>query len=120
MVFILCKHYILNGFFEKKIYIIKTKREEAYIIYYIYVLSCFLNVLVNYFCFYWVVRDQYKIDKNDKDPKKKKLLDQKTITRITTNNLDDDKNISVIIDDDGRKTDQKLFAKSIYSNTFLK
>ena len=118
MVFILSKHFILNGFFEKKIYIIKTKREEAYIIYYIYVLSCFLNVLVNYFCFYWVVRDQYKIDKNDKDPKKKKLLDQKTITRITTNNLDDDKNISVIIDDDGRKTDQKLFAKSIYSNTF--
>lgn len=117
MIFILCKHFILNGFFEKQIYVVKTQKREASIIYYIYILFCFLNVLVNYFCFYWVVRDQYIIDKDDKDPKKKKLLDNTTIKRITTNNLDDDKNISVIIDEE-KKKDQKLWAKSIYSNTF--
>ena len=116
MIFILCKHFILNGFFGKIIYIIKTDRKEAIIIYYIYVLFCFLNVLVNYFCFYWIVRDQYKIDNDDIDPKKKKLLDNTTIKRITTNNLDDDKNISVIIEDE--KKNRKLLAKSIYSNTF--
>ena len=72
--FILTKHFLLDEHFEKKIYKIKFHTNEGCIIYYIYITICFLNILVNYFCFYWVVRDQYKSEENGTNKKKKKFI----------------------------------------------
>ena len=76
--------------------------------------------MVNYFCFYFVVKDQYD-DNNDKITKikknnKKKVLDETFIERETIKNKEEEKEINVLLDE--KIKDKKKFKKSIYSNTF--
>jgi tRNA-dihydrouridine synthase len=123
MSFILSKHFILDDYFEKEQeyqYKIKSLKNEGIIIYYFYLIFCLLNVSVNYFCFYWIVRDQYK-DHNDeikhlKKDKKRKVLDENFIERETVQNKEDEKEISILMEE--KIKDKKKFAKSIYLNSF--
>ena len=123
MSFILSKHFVLENFFEKEQeyqYKIKSLKKEGIIIYYLYTVFCLLNVLVNYFCFYWIVRDQYKDHNSEikhlKKDKKRNFLDENFIERETVQNKEDEKEISIIMEE--KIKDKKKFAKSIYSNTF--
>ena len=123
MSFILSKHFILDDYFEKEQeyqYKIKSLKNEGYIIYYFYLIFCLLNILVNYFCFYWIVRDQYKEQNNEikdlKKDKKRNVLDENFIERETVQNKEDEKEIGILMEE--RIKDKKKFAKSIYSNTF--
>lgn len=119
LIFILSKHFLLDGHFEKKIYKIKIQTNEGCIIYYIYITICFLNILVNYFCFYWVVRDQYKSQENETNKKKKNLLDENFIERQTIRNQEEQKDIDVFVNDKSEKKKKKIkYSKSIYTNTF--
>ena len=120
MSFVLSKHFLLQDFFKKDEYKVISLKNSGYIIYYIYLIICFLNVLVNYFCFYFVVKDQYD-DNNDEITKikknnKKKVLDEKFIERETIKNKEEEKEINVLLDE--KIKDKKKFKKSIYSNTF--
>ena len=123
MSFILSKHFVLDDYFEKEQeyqYKIKSLKNEGYIIYYFYLIFCLLNILVNYFCFYWIVRDQYKEQNNEikdlKKDKKRNVLDENFIERETVQNKEDEKEIGILMEE--RIKDKKKFAKSIYSNTF--
>jgi hypothetical protein len=71
MIFILSKHYLLVNFFErnKKIKILKS---EGYFIYYFYLVICYINALINYFCYYYIVKDQYDEEVSNKQKKKEK------------------------------------------------
>ena len=120
MSFVLSKQFLLQDFFKKDEYKVISLKKSGYIIYYIYLIICFLNVLVNYFCFYFVVKDQYD-DNNDKITKikknnKKKVLDETFIERETIKNKEEEKEINVLLDE--KIKDKKKFKKSIYSNTF--
>ena len=118
MSFIISKHFFLENYFDNNVFKIKASNNNGYIIYYIYLFICYLNVLVNYFCFYWVVRDQYnnsnEISKLNK--KKKKVIDDKFITKEIIKNEEDKKEINVLMEE--KIKDKKKFTKSIYSNTF--
>jgi hypothetical protein len=119
MVFILSKHFLLENFFQKDEYKLISLKDEGYIIYYFYLIFCFLNVFVNYFCFYWIVREQFdyntnEINKTNKN-RNKNILNEEFIERETINNKQDEKEIQTLMED---KKDKKKFAKSIYSNTF--
>jgi hypothetical protein len=119
LIFILSKHFLLDGHFGKRIYKIKIQTNEGCIIYYIYITICFLNILVNYFCFYWVVRDQYKSQENETNKKKKKLLDENFIERQTIREQDEQKDIDAFVNDKSEKKKKKIkYSKSIYTNTF--
>ena len=119
LIFIISKHFLLDGHFEKRIYKIKIQTNEGCIIYYIYITICFLNILVNYFCFYWVVRDQYKSHENETNKKNKKLLDENFIERQTIRDQQEQKDIDAFVDDKSEKKKKKIkYSKSIYTNTF--
>lgn len=117
MIFILSKHYLLVNFFErnKKIKIIKS---EGYFIYYFYIVICYINALINYFCYYYTVKDQYDEEVINKLKKKNKnnLLSDNDIIRETIHNNEDEKEISIILEDE--KVNKNKFFKSLYSNTF--
>jgi len=117
MIFILSKHYLLVNFFEKnkKIKILKS---EGYFIYYFYLFICYINALINYFCYYYTVKDQYEEEASNKQKKNKKnnLLSNNDIIRESINNKEDEKEISIIMEDE--KVNKKKFCKSLYSNTF--
>ncbi len=119
MSFILSKHFLLSNDFSIKFKCIASNN-KAIIIYNVYILICFLNILVNYFCFYLVVKDQYKDDNNEifkmNKKKKRNLLDENFIERETIKNSEDQKEIKVLMEE--KIKDRKKFAKSIYSNTF--
>ena len=123
MSFILSKHFVLDDFFENKQeyqYKIKTLKNEGIIIYYFYLIFCLLNVLVNYFCFYWIIREQYKDQNNEikhlKKDKKRNVLDENFIERETAKNEEDEKEIKVLMEE--KIKDKKKLAKSIYSSSF--
>ena len=115
MIFIFLKSFILTDIFSKKDNKI-VSTDEGYIIYYIYLLSYFLNIMINFICFYWMIREQYnqsdiKINKK----KDNKILDEDFIIRESiqsskevTKNIFTEKN-----DDKNRKLKQ-----SLYSSTF--
>ena len=115
MIFIFLKSFILTDIFSKKDNKI-VSTDEGYIIYYIYLLSYFLNIMINFICFYWMIREQYN-QSNIKINKKKdnKILDEDFIIRESiqsskevTKNIFTEKN-----DDKNRK-----LKKSLYSSTF--
>ena len=119
MSFILSKQFILNDIFKKNEYRVISLTNKGYIIYYIYIFICFLNALVNYFSFYWIVRHQYnsnndisKLNRN----KKRKIIDNNFIQRETIKNEEDEKEIKALMEE--KIKDKKNFMKSIYSNTF--
>ena len=115
MIFIFLKSFILTDIFSKRDNKI-VSTDEGYIIYYIYLLSYFLNIMINFICFYWMIREQYnqsdiKINKK----KDNKILDEDFIIRESiqsskevTKNIFTEKN-----DDKNRK-----LKKSLYSSTF--
>ena len=115
MIFIFLKSFILTDIFSKKDNKI-VSTDEGYIIYYIYLLSYFLNIMINFICFYWMIREQYnqsdiKINKK----KDNKILDEDFIIRESiqsskevTKNIFTEKN-----DDKNRK-----LKKSLYSSSF--
>ena len=118
MLFILFKNFILTDYFKKIEYkLIST--DEGYIIYYIYLLSYFLNIMINFICFYWIIRDQYKDDSDRMTKNKKsktKILDEEFIQResLQTSLIE---NKDEIFSNDINKNKNK-FKKSLYSNTF--
>ena len=61
MLFIVLKNFVFTDYF-KKIDNKLISTTEGYIIYYIQLLAYFLNIMINYICFYWIIRDQYKED----------------------------------------------------------
>lgn len=120
MLFVLSKNFLLEDFFQKDEYKLISLKNSAYIIYYNYLIICFLNVLVNYFCFYWIVKEQYD-DNNDKITKlkkndKRKILDEKFIERETAHNKEEEKEMEILMDE--KIKDKKELIDSIYSNTF--
>ena len=124
MAFILSKHSLLKDYFSNENnnkYKYIELNNTGFIIYYFYIFICFLNVLVNYFCFYWVVRDQYNNNLNEinemankkrKKGKKRNVLDEKFIERETIKNKEEENEIKILMDD------KKKYMKSLYSNTF--
>ena len=115
MTFVLSKHFLLEDFFQKDEYKLICLKNKGYIIYYFYLIFCFLNVFVNYFCFYWIVREQFEENNEIKNKTNKNILNEAFIERETINNKENEKEIKSLMED---KKDKKKFAKSIYSNTF--
>ena len=114
MIFLLFKNFILNEYFQKIEYkLISTN--EGYIIYYIYLLTYFLNIMINFICFYWIIRDQYKEDDRRKKKKNKKFLDEDFIKRETIMSNQEEKKEEIFCNDSVKR---KKFKKSLYSNTF--
>lgn len=115
MIFIFLKSFILTDIFSKKDNKI-VSTDEGYIIYYIYLLSYFLNIMINFICFYWMIREQYNQSNIEINKKKdNKILDEDFIIRESiqsskevTKNIFTEKN-----DDKNRK-----LKKSLYSSTF--
>ena len=73
--FILDEHYLEDDF--------KTipNSTSGDIIYYIYLIICFLNVSVNYLCFYYFIRHQYSRTKKYVKKPEKKVLDENFIEK---------------------------------------
>ncbi len=114
MIFILFKNFILTEHFKKIEYkLIST--DEGYIIYYIYLLTYFLNIMINFICFYWIIRDQYKEDDRRKKKKNKKFLDEEFIKRESIMSSQEEKKEEIFGNDSVKR---KKFKKSLYSNTF--
>ena len=115
MIFIFLKSFILTDIFSKRDNKI-VSTDEGYIIYYIYLLSYFLNIIINFICFYWMIREQYNQSDIEINKKKdNKILDEDFIIRESiqsskevTKNIFTEKN-----DDKNRK-----LKKSLYSSTF--
>lgn len=115
MIFIFLKSFILTDIFSKKDNKI-VSTDEGYIIYYIYLLSYFLNIMINFICFYWMIREQYNQSDIEINKKKdNKILDEDFIIRESiqsskevTKNIFTEKNV-----DKNRK-----LKKSLYSSTF--
>lgn len=117
MLFILSKHFLLEKYFQKGEYTIKILKNNGYIIYYFYLIMCFVNVMVNYYCFYWIVREEYLNDKEIYETKKRKnVLDARFIEKEIKKNESDEKEIKILMDE---KVNNKIkFTKSLYANTF--
>ena len=114
MLFILLGTFVLtNMFFKKNNKIVSTN--TGYIIYYIYLLSYFLNIMVNFICFYWMIREQYN-QPDMKMPQKKdnKILDEDYIIRESIRTTQELSN-SILLEEKDKKTAKQ---KSLYSNTF--
>ena len=114
MLFILLGTFVLtNMFFKKNNKIVST--DTGYIIYYIYLLSYFLNIMVNFICFYWMIREQYN-QPDMKMPQKKdnKILDEDYIIRESIRTTQELSN-SIFLEEKDKKTAKQ---KSLYSNTF--
>ena len=114
MLFILLGTFVLtNMFFKKNNKIVSTN--TGYIIYYIYLLSYFLNIMVNFICFYWMIREQYN-QPDMKMPQKKdnKILDEDYIIRESIRTTQELSN-SILLEEKDKKTTKQ---KSLYSNTF--
>ena len=118
MMFILLGSFVLTNIFSKKDFkLIST--DTGYIIYYIYLLSYFINIMVNFICFYWMIREQYnqpdiKVQKNNEN----KILDEDYIIResLQTNiQTSQELTKNILLDEKEKK---EMAKKSLYSNTF--
>ena len=117
MIFIVLKNFVFEDYYIK----INNKlisTTEGYIIYYIQLLAYFLDIMINYICFYWIIRDQYKDDSvRIKDKKnKRKILDEEFIERESLQTSREEKNNEIFQID--KKKNKKRYKKSLYSNTF--
>ena len=71
--------------------------------------------MINFICFYWIIRDQYKEDDRRKKEKNKKFLDEDFIKRETIMTNQEEKKEEIFCNDSVKR---KKFKKSLYSNTF--
>ena len=114
MIFILFKNFILTEYFKKIDYkLISTN--EGYIIYYIYLLTYFLNIMINFICFYWIIRDQYKDDSERLAKGKKnnnKILDEDFIQRESIRSSLENKKNEIFTNNKNKNK------KSLYDNSF--
>ena len=114
MIFILFKNFILTEYFKKIDYkLISTN--EGYIIYYIYLLTYFLNIMINFICFYWIIRDQYKDDSERLAKGKKnniKILDEDFIQRESIRSSLENKKDEIFTNNKNKNK------KSLYDNSF--
>lgn len=118
MLFIFLGSFVLTDMFSKKDYKL-VSTDTGYIIYYIYLLSYFLNIMVNFICFYWMIREQYNqpnviVQKNNDN----KFLDEDYIIREslqTSMQTSQELTKSALLDEKEKKALQQ---KSLYSNTF--
>ena len=118
MIFIVLKNFVFEDYYIK----INNKlisTTEGYIIYYIHLLAYFLNIMINYICFYWIIRDQYNNDselmKRDKR-RKRKILDEAFIERESLQTSIEEQQGEIFSKDSNKN--KKRYKKSMYSNTF--
>ena len=118
MLFIVLKNFVFTDYF-KKIDNKLISTTEGYIIYYIQLLAYFLNIMINYICFYWIIRDQYNNDselmKRDKR-RKRKILDEAFIERESLQTSREEQQGEIFSKDSNKN--KKRYKKSMYSNTF--
>ena len=115
MLFIVLKNFVFTDYF-KKIDNKLISTTEGYIIYYIHLLAYFLNIMINYICFYWIIRDQYNNDSElMKRDKRRKILDEAFIERESLQTSEEQQ--GEIFSKDSNKN-KKRYKKSMYSNTF--
>ena len=126
LLFILFKNYIFIDDFIKKDRKTLPQNNIGYVIYYIHFLTYFLNIEINYICFYWIIRDQYKDHSDEiKSKNNNKILDDEFIERETIrssqevskdeifSNSNKKKSIcsSSFSDEDDKDDQQKYFVK---------
>ena len=110
MIFIFLKSFILTDIFSKKDNKI-VSTDEGYIIYYIYLLSYFLNIMINFICFYWMIREQYNQSDIEINKKKdNKILDEDFIIRESIQSSKEvTKNIFTEKNDDKNRKLKKVY-----------
>ena len=118
MMFILLSSFVLSDIFYKKDYKL-VSTDTGYIIYYIYLLNYFLNIMVNFICFYWMIREQYnQPDIVEQKNNANRILDEDYIIREsmqTSLQTSQELGKSILLDEKEKKS---LKQKSLYSNTF--
>ena len=118
MMFILLSSFVLSDIFYKKNYKL-VSTDTGYIIYYIYLLNYFLNIMVNFICFYWMIREQYnQPDIVEQKNNANRILDEDYIIREsmqTSLQTSQELGKSILLDEKEKKS---LKQKSLYSNTF--
>ena len=111
LLFILFKNYIFTDDFIKKDRKTLPQNNKGYIIYYIHLLTYFLNIMINYICFYWIIRDQYKDNSDEiKSKKNNKILDDEFIERETIRSSQEVPKDEIFSNSKNKK--------SLYSNSF--
>lgn len=76
LIFTVIRYFIMNEDFLEDVYEIVPLTIPSEILFYVYILICFVNVSVIFFCFYYYIRRQYSRDtKVYKKRLSKKILD---------------------------------------------
>lgn len=107
-----------NDNFEKHQYKIIPKLFIGYIIFYFYIIFCLINVSINFFCFFWKIRGQYKKDLKNRNRNKNRIIDNRFIKRTTINmKKESRKQINEFIENDNNPKEKKN-EKSLYISYF--
>lgn len=107
-----------NDNFEKNQYKIIPKLFVGYIIFYIYIIICLLNAMINFFCFFWKIRGQYKKNLKNRNINKNKIIDNRFIKRTTINmKKENPKQINEFIENDSNPK-EKNNEKSLFMSYF--
>ena len=114
---------IPNFNFKKESYKIIPETKLSQIFYYLYILICTINSFTNFFCFYWRIKSQYKINIKTNLIKKKRetIMDSGYLKREEIKiekGEEDTKKIENIIEKDKTRKDSDLIDKSLYFNSF--
>ena len=110
-----------ENFKKKDEYKISPTLLYGYIEFYLYIIICLFNVSVNFFCFFWKIKNQYNNDKNDLKNKKdnKRIIDNRYIRRETIiMEKENSEKINEFIENDDPKRDQKKMQKSFFYSSF--
>ena len=62
--FILSVYLLPNLTFKKECFKIVPESIMSHVFYYLYILVCIMNTFINFFCFYWRIKSQYKMNPN--------------------------------------------------------
>ena len=62
--FILSVYLLPNLTFKKECFKIVPESIMSHVFYYLYILVCIMNTFINFFCFYWRIKSQYKMNSN--------------------------------------------------------
>ena len=62
--FILSVYLLPNLTFKKECFKIVPESIMCHVFYYLYILVCIMNTFINFFCFYWRIKSQYKMNSN--------------------------------------------------------
>ena len=81
--FTITRNFFLQSYYTSNIYKTIPNNPNADLMYYIYLIICFFNVMVTFICFYFMIRHQYSGQKGNIIKKKNRnednVLDQKFI-----------------------------------------